>query len=167
MPNILALCHVDSGKKIFEVLFYICLCKIREAPGWGQYWPEGHDLSNLGRGPLDNATCQISKLYVLWFQRRRFLKFFQLVAMATRVLHGSTLFEQFLNPPMPGTSRQNFINFGLTVSEEMSFESVNGRRTDDGRWVITITHLEHFVLRWAKMPRLHCVPMSKSTILGI
>ena len=30
-------------------------------PVHGQFWPRGHDFGNLGTGPLDDATCQISK----------------------------------------------------------------------------------------------------------
>ena len=44
-------------------------------PQGGAIWPWGHDLSKLGRGPLGNATCKISKLQVFWFILRRFLKF--------------------------------------------------------------------------------------------
>ena len=41
---------------------YITLCKTKFAPGQGQFCPWGHNLNNVGRGPLDDATCQISKL---------------------------------------------------------------------------------------------------------
>ena len=34
-----------------------------------------HSFNKLGRSQIDQATCQISRLYVLWFQTRRFLKF--------------------------------------------------------------------------------------------
>ena len=43
--------------------------------GHGHFWPQGHNLNKFGWGPLGDATYQISKLYALWFQRRRFLKF--------------------------------------------------------------------------------------------
>jgi len=43
-------------------------------PGLGQFRPQGHNLNNFGRGPLDDATYQIWKLCALWFQTRRFLK---------------------------------------------------------------------------------------------
>ena len=42
--------------------------------GRGHFWPQGYYLNNIGRGPLGDATYQISQLYALWFQRR-FLKF--------------------------------------------------------------------------------------------
>ena len=31
-------------------------------PGWGQFWPQGFHMNKLGRGPLEDATYQISKL---------------------------------------------------------------------------------------------------------
>ena len=34
--------------------------------------PPPHYLHNLGRGPLGDATYQISRLYVIWFQTRFF-----------------------------------------------------------------------------------------------
>ena len=43
--------------------------------GRGPIWPQGHNLNNFHRRPLDDATNQISRLYALWFWRRRFLKF--------------------------------------------------------------------------------------------
>ena len=56
--------------KIFFLSFtYISL-------GRGQFWPRGHDLNKLGKGPLGNTTCQISKLWAFWFILRRFLKIF-------------------------------------------------------------------------------------------
>ena len=45
------------------------------APGLDQFWPQGYNLSNLARDPLDNATYQISKTSAFWFQTR-FLKVF-------------------------------------------------------------------------------------------
>ena len=44
-------------------------------PGAGPFWPQGYHLNKLGRGLLGDATYKLSKLYALWFQRRRFLKF--------------------------------------------------------------------------------------------
>jgi len=43
-------------------------------PGRGQFWPQGHNLNNFGRGPLDDAIYLIWKLWALLFQTRRFLK---------------------------------------------------------------------------------------------
>ena len=44
---------------------------------WGGaiFLAQGHNLNKLGRGSLGDVIYQISKLYALWFQRRRFLKF--------------------------------------------------------------------------------------------
>ena len=46
------------------------------APGCGYFWPGGHNLYKLCRGPLGDTTYQISKLMALWFQRRIFFKVF-------------------------------------------------------------------------------------------
>ena len=50
-------------KKIFEGVPYISLCETKFALGRGQFDPGGHDLNNLGRGPLGDASRQISKLW--------------------------------------------------------------------------------------------------------
>ena len=42
----------------------------------GHFWPHGNNLKNLGKGPLNEAACQISKALVFWFQTRRFFKVF-------------------------------------------------------------------------------------------
>ena len=39
-----------SDKKIFSCFPYISLCKICD-PGWAHFWPQGHNLNKLGRGP--------------------------------------------------------------------------------------------------------------------
>jgi len=43
---------------------YIIQCKI-VTPGQGQFWPQGNNLNNFGRGPLDGAIYQIWKLRAL------------------------------------------------------------------------------------------------------
>ena len=43
---------------------YIIQCKIM-TPARGQFWPQGHNLNNFGRGPLDDAIYQIWKLWAL------------------------------------------------------------------------------------------------------
>ena len=44
--------------------------------GAGQFWPQGYNLNKLGRGSLGDASYQISRLYALWFQTRRFFMVF-------------------------------------------------------------------------------------------
>jgi len=34
-------------------------------PGRGQFWPQGHNMNNFGRGSLDDAIYQIWKLWAL------------------------------------------------------------------------------------------------------
>ena len=29
--------------------------------GWGHFWPQDHNLNNLGKGPLDDVKYQISR----------------------------------------------------------------------------------------------------------
>ena len=53
-PNIKALGLVVSDK-IFSCSTYISL-------GRAHFWPQGHNLNNFGRGPLGDATYQISRL---------------------------------------------------------------------------------------------------------
>ena len=50
--------------------------------GRGHFWPQGHYLNNFGRDPLADAPCKISKLWGLWFQRRRF---FNIVPMCISI----------------------------------------------------------------------------------
>ena len=38
------------------------LCSNLWPPGQAQFWPKGHHMNKLGRGPLGDATYQISKL---------------------------------------------------------------------------------------------------------
>ena len=48
-----------SAKKIFSCFPYVSLCKTCKA--WAaHFWPQGHNLNKLGRGPLGDATYQIS-----------------------------------------------------------------------------------------------------------
>ena len=53
------------------------LCKtfLVTPPVQGHFWSQGYNLKNFGRGPLDEATYQISKTWAFWFQTRRFFKF--------------------------------------------------------------------------------------------
>ena len=42
-------------KKIFSCFLYISLCQICD-PGVGLFWPQGHNLNKIGRGPRGDAT---------------------------------------------------------------------------------------------------------------
>ena len=53
-----------SDKKIFPGFPYFSLCKTCDTKV-GPFWPKGHNLNKLGRGPLGDATIQISRFYVL------------------------------------------------------------------------------------------------------
>ena len=58
----------------FHVFPFISLCETCDR-GWGNIWPQGHNLDKLGRDPLGDATCQISRLSALWFQTSFFSYF--------------------------------------------------------------------------------------------
>ena len=51
------------------------LCSNLWPPGQGRFWLKGHHMNKLGRGPLEDAIYQISKLYAFQFQWIRILKF--------------------------------------------------------------------------------------------
>jgi hypothetical protein len=59
-------------------------------------------LNKLGRHSPEDVSCQKAKLYLFGFFKRRYFKFFLLVAMETRVLHGIKFFEQFLKVTTEG-----------------------------------------------------------------
>ena len=62
--------YKSSGPAGFreEVFFSFSYCK--------SFDPTGHDWHNLCRGKLAIAPYQISRLWALWFQKRRFLYIF-------------------------------------------------------------------------------------------
>ena len=60
-------------------------------PGQGHFWPKGHNLNKHGRGLLGDATYQISRLYALWFQTRRFVHAFPHKAYVNNATPGARL----------------------------------------------------------------------------
>ena len=48
--------------KHFKTFHYIRLWENLSSLGRGQFWPKGHHVKNLIRGPLDEATYQIWQL---------------------------------------------------------------------------------------------------------
>ena len=52
--------------KFFPVWLYVK----EVTPGAGPFLPQGYNLNNFGRGPLDEATYQISKTWAFWFKKR-------------------------------------------------------------------------------------------------
>ena len=68
-PNIIvqgqmikALLLLVSEKKNFKVFLLCSYVSNLWPPGRGPIWPQGHDMNNLGKGPLGDATYKISKL---------------------------------------------------------------------------------------------------------
>ena len=69
VPNIIvqgqmikALLLLVSEKKNFKVFLLCSYVSNMWPPGQGPIWPQGHHMNNLGRGPLGDATYEISKL---------------------------------------------------------------------------------------------------------
>ena len=87
-PNIIvqgqmikALLLLVSEKKNFKVFLLCSYVSNLWPPVRGPIWPQGHHMNNLGRGPLGDATYEISKLCTFYFQRRKILKFSFFVPM--------------------------------------------------------------------------------------
>ena len=66
--------------------------------------------------------------------------------MQTRVLHGPQIFEGI---------QVSFIPIETMVTEEYMLMHDGQRMPDAEQKAITITHLRHFVLRWAKIKAMH------------
>ena len=64
-----------SDKKIIKVFPYMGLCKTSDPRCKPIFGPQGYNLNKFGRGPLDEATYQISKMWAFWFQTKRFFNF--------------------------------------------------------------------------------------------
>ena len=83
-----------------------------------------------------------------------FLRFLPYMGMAAILVMWPELFEQLFVPPIPGGYIWNLVTIGPVVSEEKSFEIVDGRRrttTDDGA-CLYYKLPRSLRLRWAKKP---------------
>ena len=60
----------------FKGFCFISLCKTYGPRDRVIFCPEGYNLNNLGRSPLDEAVLKISNASAFLFQTRRFLKVF-------------------------------------------------------------------------------------------
>ena len=59
-------CRPSSFREVeFWSLPSLFLCSNLWHPGRGQFWSQGYHLNKLGRGSLEDATHQISKLYII------------------------------------------------------------------------------------------------------
>ena len=84
-----------------------------------------------------------------------FLRFLPYMGMAAMLVMWPRSFEQFFFPKVPGGCIWNLVAIRPVVSEEKSFEIVDGRRTDDGRTTDNGACLYYKLprslrLRWAK-----------------
>ena len=79
---------------------------VHDPLGHGQFGPQGLDLQDLCRGPINIATYKIYKLWASWFQKRRIFNFFPLCkSMGAIYQHGGhldlqtvTIFTNFQPP---------------------------------------------------------------------
>ena len=69
-----------KGEKFFRWASFF-LCSNLWSPGQAQFWPQGHHMNILGRGPLKDATYEISKLEGLQFGTRRLSKISFFISM--------------------------------------------------------------------------------------
>ena len=54
---------------------------VHDPLGRDQFGPQGLDWQDLCRGPLNVTTYKIYKLWVSWFQSRRFFNFFPIKSL--------------------------------------------------------------------------------------
>ena len=62
ITNIKALHLLVQEEKIFKFFLLFCYVSNLWPPGQGQFWPQVHHIKKFGRGPLGDATYQLSKL---------------------------------------------------------------------------------------------------------
>ena len=94
---------------------------------------QGHNLNNFGRTPIHNATYLVSIHQSIGSGEEDFLRFLPYMGMAAMLVMWPRPFEQFFLPKGPGGCIWNLVAIGPVVSEEESFEIVDGRRMMDGR----------------------------------
>ena len=69
-----------SDKKIFSCFPYINQHKTCD-PGAGPIWPKGHNLNKLARGPLGDATYQISRDLGLVVSDKKTFSYFPYISL--------------------------------------------------------------------------------------
>jgi hypothetical protein len=62
------------------------------APGKGQFWHQGKNLNNFGRGPIDDIK-QTSKLYALYLQTKIYFLFYYMYIIKINDPRGGTNFD--------------------------------------------------------------------------
>ena len=100
---------------------------------------ERNCLSNFGRRPPKGKSFQVWLKAAQWLQKRCCFKFLSIFSSG----NGTERFEQFWLRTSQGTILSTLDEIHPVVMEEMSVEAT----VDDARWVITIAHPEHAVLR--------------------
>ena len=73
--------HYGFRQEDFSMFPYMSLCKTCDPQGRDNFYPQGDHLNKLGRGPLGDATFQISRLWALWFQTSRLFLCFPYISL--------------------------------------------------------------------------------------
>ena len=99
-----------SREEVVWTFPYIIQCKI-VTPRRGQFWPQGHNLNNFGRGPLDDA------IYI------PNMKALNLVVSDKKIFENCISKTYFLTPwPTYATNWNNLNNFGRGPPRDHSCE---------------------------------------------
>ena len=75
IPNIIAVHFLVSEKKNFKVFLLCSYVSNLWPPGRGQFWPRGHHMNNLGRGPLGDTTYKYQSSALSSFREEEFRSF--------------------------------------------------------------------------------------------
>ena len=89
-------------RRRFLKFYYMSYSKNKPRPRRPCFLPDQNFFKESKRGPPKEHLCQIIMNSIQPFWRRRSLKFFGFVAMATRVLHRTIFFEGIQKRTLPG-----------------------------------------------------------------
>ena len=129
-------------------------------PGRGQFRPQGHNLNNFGRGPLDDAIYipNMKALGLVVSDKKIFenciLKTYFLTPWPTYATNWTTLVgdHPVIIPEVWSKSNEWFQRrrcLSKKVYARRTTDDARRTTTDDGQSPVTIAHHEHFVLKWA------------------
>ena len=65
-------------RRFLNAFLFIFMLKTHDPLGRGHFWPWDLHLNKFGKGLLGNVRYKISRIWVKWFWRRRFLKIFSM-----------------------------------------------------------------------------------------
>ena len=134
-------------KNIFKFSLYLHIKKIRSAPWRPCFSMDQNNLKNLGKSSPKEHFWKIiykTRLVEKIFKDFAFSPFFWCRS------NQSSSWNQILWTTFDESHLRN-LPVKILWNQTNSFrdEDLNGRQTDASRWMITIDHLEHFMLCWA------------------